>query len=69
MDEVFIILEGEVKMLVDRKEAILKKGDSVVVPMNKVHQMTNVTDKDIYYLVIGIALGKNGQTINVLEEF
>lgn len=63
MDEIFIIVSGKVKVRVDNKEDVLEKGDAVLVPMEKVHQMENIGDEDANYLVIGVSLGKGGQTV------
>lgn len=66
MDEVFIILNGKVKIKIDKEEAELEKGDAVVTPMKKVHQMSNICSEDVEYLVIGISRELNGKTINVI---
>lgn len=63
MDEIFIILNGKAAIKVMDKEAILEKGDAVLIPMREVHQMTNLGKEDVYYLVIGISHGQGGKTI------
>ena len=65
MEEVFIILKGEVKIKVDGEEEILNEGDAVVIPMGKVHEMENISQKDVDYLALGISLEKGGRTVNV----
>lgn len=65
MDEVFIILNGKVKIKIGKEEADLEKGDAVVTPMNQVHQMSNICSKDVEYLVIGISRELNGKTITL----
>ncbi|MBI2599631.1 cupin domain-containing protein [Candidatus Daviesbacteria bacterium] len=63
MTEVFIILNGQVKMNVDQEGKVLGKGDAVIVPPNKVHQMRNLTNEDVEYICIGITTEQNGKTI------
>lgn len=65
MDEIFIILNGKVRIKIAGEEAILEEGDAVVTPMKQVHQMTNICSEDVQYLVIGISLGLNGKTVVV----
>lgn len=65
MDEIFIIISGRVKIRVEGEEEILGKGDAVLVPMKKIHQMENISNNDVHYLVIGISLRKGGRTIRV----
>ena len=57
MEEVFIILDGEVEITVEEEKAILKKGDAIVIPETAVHVMKNLTDREINYIAIGIAKG------------
>jgi quercetin dioxygenase-like cupin family protein len=35
----------------------------VVIPVGQVHEMKNIGDEEVEYLVIGISQGKGGKTI------
>ena len=65
MEEVFIILKGKAKIKVDKEEELIEKGDLVVIPMKKVHQMKNAGKEEVEYLVLGVSLGKGGKTVVV----
>ncbi|MBI2617169.1 cupin domain-containing protein [Candidatus Gottesmanbacteria bacterium] len=65
MEELFLLISGRAKIIVDGEEEIMRKGDVVIVPIGAVHTMENVTDDTIEYIVIGISLGENGKTIIV----
>ena len=65
MQEIFIIIKGKAQIKIEKKEAILKKGDAVIIPISKIHTMKNIGKETVEYLVIGISLGKGGKTINV----
>jgi len=63
MEEIFIILKGNVRIQIQGEEAILGKEEVVVVPMGQVHEMKNIGDQEVEYIVIGISQGKGGKTI------
>lgn len=65
MEEVFIILKGRAKIRIEDEEAILAKGDLVIIPIQKVHEMKNIGEREIEYLALGVALGKDGKTVVV----
>ena len=65
MEEIFIIMDGLVKVKVNAQEAELAKGDVVVIEPQEVHEMENTGSEDAYYIVIGITQGRNGKSINV----
>lgn len=65
MDEVFIILDGEVEITVGEEKETLGKGDAVVIPEDTIHVMKNLTDRDVCYIAIGISRGEDGKTIVV----
>ncbi len=67
MEEVFIILKGMAMIRIDKEEAVLEKEDVVVVPIGKVHEMKNIGEEDIEYIVVGISEGKGGKT--VVDDF
>jgi len=63
MEEIFIILKGQAKILIGGEEAELGEGDAVVIPPREVHEMKNVGGEDLEYLAVGISGGKGGKTI------
>jgi mannose-6-phosphate isomerase-like protein (cupin superfamily) len=63
MEEVFIILDGRVRALVAGAEAELEAGDCLVVSPGETHQIVNLSDHDVHYVVFGIAGDKNGKTV------
>ena len=65
MEEIFIILKGQAKILVDGEEAEMGKGDAVVIPPGIVHEMKNAGGEDLEYLAIGISQGRGGKTVVV----
>jgi mannose-6-phosphate isomerase-like protein (cupin superfamily) len=66
MEEVFIIISGNVVMKVANEEQELEEGDAVVVPPQTDHEMKNNSEKDVEYIVFGIALGDGtGKTVIV----
>jgi len=65
MQEIFIIISGKVKVVVEGKKKMIGKGDLVLVPANKVHVMKNLSDHDVEYIAIGISEGKDGKTVVV----
>jgi mannose-6-phosphate isomerase-like protein (cupin superfamily) len=65
MQEVFIIIQGNAKIRVDKEEATLGRGDTVMVPVGSVHTMKNVGTEDVEYIVIGVSKGTNGKTVLV----
>ncbi len=65
MDEVFIILDGEVEITIGDETEQLTKGDAVVIPCNTIHVMKNLIDREVSYIALGIAHGANGKTVVV----
>jgi mannose-6-phosphate isomerase-like protein (cupin superfamily) len=65
MEEIFIILSGKVRVRSGDEEVIIEKGDAIMIPPKKIHEMENLIDQDVEYIVIGIVEGTNGQTIVV----
>lgn len=63
MQEVFIMITGEVILTVDSVEEVLRPGDTVTIDPREVHQMRNRGDCEAEYLAIGIAGGNNGKTV------
>ena len=65
MEEIFIILNGQAKFIIDDEIETVGKGDIVVVPIKGVHSMKNETDQGLEYIVMGVATGKDGKTVVV----
>lgn len=65
MEEVFIILKGKAKIKVGNGQEVIEKGDAVVIPMRKVHEMKNIGKEEVEYLALGVSLGKGGKTVVV----
>ena len=67
MQETFIIMSGQVVMRVADAQVELDAGDTVIVDPHEVHTMKNACDHEVEYIVVGISLGQNGQTVVVDE--
>lgn len=65
MQEVFILLSGQVDMRCGSQTFAMHTGDTVIVDVREVHKMTNTGDIDAEYLVFGISSGQGGRTIVV----
>ena len=63
MQEVFILLEGEVEMATDSKTVILRPGDTAIVDPRENHKMTNLLSTEAEYIVFGISSEQGGQTV------
>ena len=68
MQEIFIIMSGKIKVIIDEEERMMEKGDAVVVPFKSIHTMENVSSENAEYLVVGISTGKNGKTVQANYE-
>lgn len=65
MEEVFIIVKGRAKIMVDEEETEITDGDVVVIPVGSVHSMENPGQDNVDFISLGIAPGKRGKTIVV----
>ena len=63
MEEVFIIVKGRARIMVDDEEAEISDGDVVVIPVGSVHTMENLGQDNVDFISLGIAPGKRGKTI------
>jgi len=63
MEEIFIILKGKAWIRIQEEEAELGKEEVAVIPMGQVHEMKNIGNEEVGYIVIGISLGKGGKTV------
>ena len=65
MQEVFILLSGQVDMRCGSQTVAMRAGDTVIVDVREAHKMTNTGDVDAEYLVFGISSGQGGRTVVV----
>ena len=65
MQEIFIMLGGPVSMRVDEETVELQAGDAILIAPREVHEMKNVSDGDVEYVVFGISTEQGGKTIVV----
>ena len=65
MQEIFIMLEDGAKGHIHGKEIELFKGDILVVDPKEHHELINMTDKPLNYVVFGIAGTGKGKSVNV----
>lgn len=65
MQEVFVLIRGQVEMRVGAQRRDMGPGDTVIVDAGEVHQMTNLTEEQAEYIVFGISSGRGGRTIVV----
>jgi mannose-6-phosphate isomerase-like protein (cupin superfamily) len=65
MQEIFVMIAGDVVMTVDDRMFPLHPGDAFVVDINEVHSMVNTGATDATYIVFGISQSEQGRTISV----
>lgn len=65
MEEVFIIINGKVSITINKETETLKAGDAVQIPIKATHHMSNTSNEDVNYIVIGITKEGKGKTIVV----
>ena len=65
MQEIFIIVKGQVEIKVDGQIAGMQPGDAVFIEPREVHVMRNCGDCDAEYLAIGISLDQGGKSVLV----
>ena len=63
MQEVFIILDGQVEMTVGDITCQLDAGDAIIIGAMEVHKMSNRSDQDVSYIVFGISTESAGKTV------
>jgi len=68
MQEVFVLLSGEVEMRVAAESRVMQAGDTVIVDPGEIHQMRNLRAEDAVYIVFGISSGTGGRTIVVTDS-
>ena len=65
MQEVFVLINGEVDMSVDGQVVSLQGGDAILVDPKEIHEMHNRCDEAVEYIVFGISTQQGGQTVVV----
>lgn len=65
MQEVFVLMNGPVRMEVGTTKVELNRGDTLVVDPTESHLISNSNDYDVEYLVVGISGDKQGKTVVV----
>lgn len=65
MQEVFVMLSGPVRMQVDDQAVELSAGDAILIAPREIHEMTNLSESDVEYLVFGISTEEGGKTVVV----
>ena len=65
MQEVFVMLGGPVSMRVEEQEVELNEGDAILVSPREIHEMKNLSENDVDYIVFGISTGEGGKTVVV----
>ena len=65
MQEVFVLIDGKVDMTVDGEQFTLADGDCILIDPREVHDMTNIGQTDVSYLVFGISAEQGGKTVVV----
>jgi mannose-6-phosphate isomerase-like protein (cupin superfamily) len=63
MQEIFVILDGRVEMRAGDVSCLLDAGDAILIAPMEIHKMTNVSDHDVNYIVIGISSESGGKTV------
>ncbi len=65
MEEIFIILKGTARVRVGEELADLTREEAVLIPPPIVHEMKNVGNEEVEYIVVGISQRKGGKTVTV----
>lgn len=65
MDEIFIILSGKAEIEIDKEKEMIEATDTVFIPSEAKHKMTNIGDENVEYIAIGVVKKLGGKTIVV----
>lgn len=65
MQEIFVILNGQLELDCDGQRVILEAGDAVRIEAREVHTMVNHGSAEVDYLAIGIVGNEGGRTVVV----
>jgi quercetin dioxygenase-like cupin family protein len=63
MEEIFILLRGKARMRIEQEQAEVNSESVVVIPAGKIHELTNIGQEEVEYIVIGASQGKGGKTV------
>jgi len=67
MQEVFLMISGDVQMTVAGDSRRMGPGDAVIVDPGEIHRMQNLLETPAEYIVFGITSGRGGRTIVIAE--
>ncbi len=65
MQEVFVLITGEVRMTCSDTVVHMTSGDTVIVRPGEIHQMHNIGSVTAEYIVFGISSQRGGKTVVV----
>ena len=65
MQEVFVMLNGRVSMSVNDETHELTGGDAILIEPREIHEMKNLCESDVEYVVFGISTEEGGKTVVV----
>jgi len=65
MQEVFIIIQGQAEMVINKEMIRLDRGDAILIEPHEIHIMRSISREDTEYVVVGVSAGAGGRTINV----
>jgi len=65
MQEVFILVDGRVRMTVDGTVCEMRSGDTMIVDANEIHEMSNLENTPAQYVVFGVSAEQGGRTVVV----
>jgi mannose-6-phosphate isomerase-like protein (cupin superfamily) len=65
LEEVFIIIQGQVRLHLEGQTEILDMGDAILILPKSAHKMENISSEEVIYLVIGITKEGKGKTITL----
>ena len=65
MQEVFVMLNGRVSMSVNDETHELAGGDAILIEPREIHEMKNLCESDVEYVVFGISTEEGGKTVVV----
>jgi mannose-6-phosphate isomerase-like protein (cupin superfamily) len=63
MEEIFIMLRGQAEIRIEDQAGEIGAEEAVAIPPGRVHEMKNVGQEEVQYIVIGISQGRGGKTV------
>jgi mannose-6-phosphate isomerase-like protein (cupin superfamily) len=62
-EEIYYILSGKGKMVIDREEKEVEEGEVIYIPRNKVHALQNLSEDSLRFITVTVRVGKvEGET-------